>query len=89
MGIFHQAILLPEVVWSASAQSRILESYIKNYHVPPIVLGEFWLVSLSAFGTSDTLNVYCIAKKTVFENGKWEDKRVCIDGKQRLTSLKQ
>ncbi|CAE6517859.1 unnamed protein product [Rhizoctonia solani] len=52
-----------DVVWSDSKQSKLIDSILRNYYIPPVSL-----LSIS----SD-------------KNGN--QTRVCIDGKQRLTSI--
>ncbi|CAE6404548.1 unnamed protein product, partial [Rhizoctonia solani] len=54
-----------DVVWSDSKQSKLIDSILRNYYVPPV---SFVIFSIS----SD-------------KNGNVT--RVCIDGKQRLTSI--
>ncbi|KAF8342216.1 uncharacterized protein EI90DRAFT_1315573 [Cantharellus anzutake] len=51
------------VVWSEAAQSKIIESWIKRFHVPEILF-----------------------RVIAHRDG---ERRVCIDGKQRLTSLRK
>ncbi|KAF9507095.1 hypothetical protein BS47DRAFT_1489056 [Hydnum rufescens UP504] len=52
-----------DVVWPPAAQSKIIESWMKRFHVPPILF-------------------------RFVEEGAGE-RRICIDGKQRLTSLRR
>ncbi|CAE6482817.1 unnamed protein product [Rhizoctonia solani] len=51
-----------DVVWSDSKQSKLIDSLLRNYYIPPVSLG----VSTEKNGNQT---------------------RVCIDGKQRLTSI--
>lgn len=68
----------PEEVWNTKAQSGVIVSYLQRYHVPPIVLRMFMH---PAYGTPPM--IYTPLK------GENEDMYECIDGKQRLTSLRR
>ncbi|KAG8698879.1 hypothetical protein FRC09_006973 [Ceratobasidium sp. 395] len=52
------------VVWSDAKQSKLIDSILRNFYVPPIL--------------------FCIS-----EDSSGNQTRICIDGKQRLTSIRR
>ncbi|KAG9099070.1 hypothetical protein FS749_002206 [Ceratobasidium sp. UAMH 11750] len=52
------------VVWSDTKQSKLIDSILRNFYVPPIL--------------------FCIT-----EDSSGNQTRICIDGKQRLTSIRR
>ncbi|KAG8702375.1 hypothetical protein FRC09_004769 [Ceratobasidium sp. 395] len=52
------------VVWSDAKQSKLIDSILRNFYVPPIL--------------------FCIS-----EDSTGNQTRICIDGKQRLTSIRR
>lgn len=61
----------------------LIDSIFRNYYIPPIIFGA--LVSPSCFfGTNLNASVFFLVVKY---NDDGSESRVCIDGKQRLTSI--
>lgn len=60
-------------------QVALVDSIFKNYYVPPIILGGFYEVP--AYCGSENICIAVMSK----EDGTEE--KVCIDGKQRLTTI--
>ncbi|KZF20883.1 hypothetical protein L228DRAFT_249713, partial [Xylona heveae TC161] len=56
------------VVWNESRMSALIESFIENFYVPPVIF-----------------NVVRLAD----EGDEARYKRICVDGKQRLTSIRE
>ncbi|QRV94214.1 hypothetical protein RhiJN_22232 [Ceratobasidium sp. AG-Ba] len=52
------------VVWSDAKQSKLIDSILRNFYVPPVL--------------------FCIS-----EDSSGNQTRICIDGKQRLTSIRR
>lgn len=69
-----------DVVWAEKAQADVIESYIKNFHVPPLLLSKFF---------RNTLGPPIIAFICLYTEKTEDGKFVCMDGKQRLTSIKK
>lgn len=71
-----------DVVWPEQKQIGIIDSLFRNYYIPPIIFGEM-PVFLSL---SQPAQIFSKAVSTA-EDGS--ESRVCIDGKQRLTSIQK
>ncbi|KAI0034812.1 hypothetical protein K488DRAFT_77027 [Vararia minispora EC-137] len=70
-----------DVVWSDTKQVMLIQSIFQNYYIPPVIFGALY----TSFAREIRPN-YKIAVATA-EDGS--ETRVCIDGKQRLTSIQK
>lgn len=70
-----------DVVWPTTAQSKIIESWMKRFHVPPVLFRRY-----EVYG--EILCHWGLGSPGLVEDNDGE-RRICIDGKQRLTSLRK
>ena len=71
-----------DIVWPEQKQVGLVDSLFRNYYIPPIIFGE-----LPVFLSSSRLAQ--IFSKAVSTSEDGSEFRVCIDGKQRLTSIQK
>ncbi|EKM51372.1 uncharacterized protein PHACADRAFT_213209 [Phanerochaete carnosa HHB-10118-sp] len=72
-----------DVVWPEGKQMGLIDSLMRNYYVPPIIFGTGGIV-ITFLPPIDPRSI--AVKKDPKTS---EETRVCIDGKQRLTSLRR
>jgi hypothetical protein len=70
-----------DVVWSRNKMERLIDSLMHNFYIPPIIFGALVVV--------DEVPVLTRARAAVKRDNDGGEIKVCIDGKQRLTSLQQ
>lgn len=75
-------LLHVDIVWSEQKQSGLIDSLFRNYYIPPIIFGEMTIFSSSS-------HLAQILPKAVATAEDGSESRVCIDGKQRLTSIQK
>lgn len=68
-----------DIVWNEEKQTWLIDSLFHNYYIPPIIFG---MIQRSL--VIQLLTTQCPAVTTKPNGG---EKRRCIDGKQRLTSI--
>jgi uncharacterized protein with ParB-like and HNH nuclease domain len=73
------SVLQRDVVWTETKQMGLIDSILHNFYIPPIIFCEQNPVSLPVTQCSNIVGVR-------FEEDGTE-RRTCIDGKQRLTSI--
>lgn len=71
-----------DVVWAEQKQIGLIDSVFRNYYIPPIIFGQSPVFPLSS-------HVSQILSKAVSTSEDGSEARVCIDGKQRLTSIQR
>ena len=69
-----------DVVWPDQKQTGLIDSILRNFYIPPVIFG-MWKEIL-VFPEGPLMSTSAV---TMTEDG--EEKRTCIDGKQRLTSI--
>lgn len=75
--------LLLGVVWNETKQTGLIDSMLGNYFIPPIIFGE---------RNPPDVSYLCSILFTwiaVSVDQQRNELRTCIDGKQRLTSIKR
>ena len=73
---------VPAVVWTTQKQESLIDSLYHNFYVPPIIFGEYE----SSLPNKRILTSFHKPATTTREDGI--EIRTCIDGKQRLTSMR-
>jgi hypothetical protein len=71
-----------DIVWSEQKQIGLIDSLFRNYYIPPIIFGEIPVFLFSSQPAQ-------IFSKAVSTSEDGSESRVCIDGKQRLTSIQK
>jgi len=67
-----------DIVWPEAKQVGLIDSIFRNFYIPPVIFGAR---SLSLFPTIS----HVFPAVSAHEDGS--EHRICIDGKQRLTSI--
>lgn len=69
-----------DVVWPDTKQVGLVDSILRNYYIPPIIFGKFITLTYP-------LILVDSSRSAVTRADDGSESRVCIDGKQRLTSI--
>jgi uncharacterized protein with ParB-like and HNH nuclease domain len=75
-------LLRVDIVWPEQKQIGLVDSLFRNYYIPPIIFGEMTF-------NSPHLSLFRFSLKAVSTSEDGSESRVCIDGKQRLTSIQK
>jgi Protein of unknown function DUF262 len=70
-----------DVVWSEIKQIGLIDSIFRNFYIPPIIFGKLSRSSV-------VFDAYARGL-AVSQSSDGTERRVCIDGKQRLTSIQK
>ncbi len=70
--------MFEDVVWPEAKQVGLIDSLFRNFYIPPVIFCELFVFDQN---TELTPNVAVSAHEDGSEN------KICIDGKQRLTSI--
>lgn len=70
-----------DVVWRDQKQQQLIDSLMNNYYIPPLIFGECPFSCSLEWPLKE--NVLAVTERD------GEETRVCIDGKQRLSSIQR
>lgn len=73
-------ILQRDVVWPETKQTGLIDSVFHNFYIPPIIFCE-------QNSVCSRRSLRCLSVIGVRSEEDGTEKRTCIDGKQRLTSI--
>ena len=71
-----------DVVWPETKQAGLIDSMLRNYYIPPVIFGQCILHEIC-------LKVTLTSTACKIDPETHQEIRVCIDGKQRLTSIRK